>query len=66
MKLKKTHIDMELFCILIVLYTKEMEICPTYISKINSNCEKQIIALMIHNKEKEDWHCLAVKNYLHC
>ena len=23
-----------------VLYTKEKEICPAYISKINSNCEK--------------------------
>ena len=25
--------------------------CPAYISKINSNCEKQIILLMIPNKE---------------
>ena len=28
-----------------ILYTKEKEICPAYISKINSNCEKQITLL---------------------
>ena len=27
----------------------------------NSNCEKQIIILVIANKEKEVWHYLAVK-----
>ena len=32
-----------------------------YISKINSNCEKQIILLMIPNEEKEGWHYIAVK-----
>ena len=32
---------------------KEKEICPAYISKINSNCEKQIILLMTSNEEKE-------------
>ena len=26
-----------------ILYIKEKKICPVYISKINSNCEKQII-----------------------
>ena len=31
-----------------------MELCPAYISKINSNCEKQIILLMIPNVEKND------------
>ena len=36
-----------------ILYIKEKEICPTYISKINSICEKQIIILMIPNKEKD-------------
>ena len=30
-----------------ILYIKEREICPAYISKINSDCEKQIILLMI-------------------
>ena len=30
-----------------ILYTKEKEICPADISKINSNCEKPIILLMI-------------------
>ena len=34
--------------------------CPSYISKINSNCEKKIL-LMILNKEKKGWHYLAVK-----
>ena len=43
-----------------VLY-KEKEICPAYVSKIISNCEKQIILLMISNEEKEGWHDLAVK-----
>ena len=42
-----------------------MGICQAYTSKINSNFEKQIIQLMIPTKEKEDWHYLAVKNYLH-
>ena len=41
-----------------ILYIKE--ICPVYISKINFNCEKQIILLMIPNEEKEEWHYLAI------
>ena len=36
-----------------VLYIKEKEIYPAYISKINSNCEKQIILLMISNEQEE-------------
>ena len=36
-----------------ILYMKEKEICPDYISKINSNCEKQVILLVIPNVEKE-------------
>ena len=28
-----------------IFYIKEKEVCPDYISKINSNCEKQIILL---------------------
>ena len=39
-------------------YIKEMEICPAYISKINSDCEKQIILLLISNTER---HYLRVK-----
>ena len=35
------------------LYTKEKEICPAYISKINSNCVKQKILLKTPNEEKE-------------
>ena len=46
-----------IFCIL-----KKTEIWPDYISKINLNCEKQIILLMILDQEKEGlWHYLAVK-----
>ena len=45
-----------------ILYIKEKETCSTYVSKINSNCEKQIILLMIPNEEKEGrLHYLAVK-----
>ena len=44
-----------------ILYTKEKETRPAYISKINSNCEKQINLLMIPNEEKEGCHYLAVK-----
>ena len=44
-----------------VLYIKEMEKCPAYISKLNLDCEKQIVLLMIPNEEKEGWHYLAVK-----
>ena len=44
-----------------ILYTKQKEICPAYVSKVNSNCKKQIVLLMIPNEEKEGWHYLAVK-----
>ena len=43
-----------------ILYIKEKEICPAYILKNNSNFEKQIVPLMIMNKE-EGWHYLALK-----
>ena len=43
-----------------ILYTKEKEIHPAYISKHNSTHKKQIILLMVPNKEKEVWHYLAV------
>ena len=45
-----------------VLYIKEIEIYPAYISKINFEiCEKQIILLMIPNEGKKHWHYLVVK-----
>ena len=44
-----------------LLYIKEKEICPAYISKINSNYGKKILLLMSPNKKKEDWHYHAVK-----
>ena len=44
-----------------ILYIKETEICRAYISKISSNCEKQIILLVIPNKELARWYYLAVK-----
>ena len=40
-----------------------MEICPAYVSKYNSNCEKQVTFLMIPNEK--GWHYLAVKNCQH-
>ena len=39
--------------VLNILYIKEKEIWSDYFSKINSNCEKQIILLKIPNEEKE-------------
>ena len=39
-----------------------MELSPIYISKINSDCENQIIFLIIPNEEKEASYYLAVKN----
>ena len=44
-----------------ILYIKEKEIFPAYISKLNLNCVKQIILLTISNEEKQSWHYLAVK-----
>ena len=43
-----------IFCILNVLYL-------AYISKHNSNKEKQFILSMIPNRE--EWHYLPIKNY---
>ena len=40
---------------------KEKKIYPAYVSKHNSNREKQVILLMIPNGE--ECHYLAVKNY---
>ena len=49
-----------------ILYIKEKETYPAYISTHKSTREKQIILLMISNEEKEGWHYLTVKkNYLH-
>ena len=36
-----------------ILYTKEKEILPAYISNHNSSRGKQIILLMIKNEEKD-------------
>ena len=36
-----------------------------YISKHNSMREKEIILSIIPNEEKEGWHYLALKKYLH-
>ena len=43
-----------------VLHAKKEKIYPAYVSKYNSNCEKQLILLMIPNGEKL-WKYLAVK-----
>ena len=44
-----------------VLYVKKEKTYPAYVSKYNSNCEKQVILLMTSNGEK--WYYSAVKNY---
>ena len=43
------------------MYIKEKALCPAFISKINSNCEKKLIVLTISNYKEEVWHYLAVK-----
>ena len=40
----KTFEKMNTTVSLNIVYIKEKEICPAYISKINSNCKKQIIS----------------------
>ena len=44
-----------------ILYTKEKQICSAYISKIKSNCKKQIILWLIPNKEKDGCYYVALK-----
>ena len=46
-----------MFCML----KKEKNIYLAYVSKCNSNCEKQVILLMNSNREK--WYYLAVKTF---
>ena len=43
------------------MYIREQEIFPAYTQKINSNCKKKVILLIIPNEEKERRHYLAVK-----
>ena len=38
-----------------VLYPKKEKIYPAYVSKHNSDHEKQVILLMILNREKHKW-----------
>ena len=47
--------------LLLIFYILEKWECPAYISKVNSNCEKQTILLMIPDEEREGWYYLAVK-----
>ena len=44
------------------MYAKKEKIYPAYVSKQNSNRKKQVILLMIPNREK--WHYLAVKKLI--
>ena len=48
-----------------ILYFKEKEICPAYISKINSKwlILKTTNSINDSNEEKEGWHNPAVKIY---
>ena len=41
-----------------------MDIYSVYYLKINSNCEKQVIILMIPNEKKEGWYYLAIKKII--
>ena len=50
------------------MYVKKEKIYHAYVSKINSNREKQVIIFIISNREKREaksegrlWHYLAVK-----
>ena len=45
-----------MFCML-----KKKKICPVYVSKHNLKREKQVILLIIPDRER--WHYLAVKKY---
>ena len=62
-KIEKNNITIALN----VLYAKKEKIYPAYVSKHNSNREKQVILLRIPNGEKRKarserrWHYLAVK-----
>ena len=51
--------------VLNILYVKEKDIYPAYISNINLNWEKPIILLVIPNRGKKGWHYLAGRKYLH-
>ena len=43
------------------MYAKKENIYPAYVWKHNSDCEKQVILLMIPNGEGQWWHYIAVK-----
>ena len=66
-KFKKNNVTIALN----VWYAKKEKIYPAYVSKRNSNSEKQVILLMIPNAEGSEantlrrWHYLAkkTKNY---
>ena len=48
-----------MFCML-----KKKKIYLGYVSKHNSNCKKQVVLLMISNREKQ-WRYFQSKNYQH-
>ena len=47
---------------MLFFYAKKENIYPAYVSKHNSNHEKEVIPSTIPNGE--EWHYLALKNYL--
>ena len=49
---------------LTILCINEKGMCPAYISKISSNCEKKNF-LMVPNEKKKNCIILRYKNYLH-
>ena len=46
-------------CALNVLYVKKEKIYPAHVSKLTTNCEKEVILLMIVNRER--WHYITGK-----
>ena len=52
------------------MYAKKEQTYPAYVSKHNSNCDRQVVLLMIPNiegheaksaRQQKQWYCLAVK-----
>ena len=52
------------------MYAKKEQTYPAYVSKHNSNCDRQVVLLMIPNiegheaksaRQQKQWYCLEVK-----
>ena len=58
-KFEKNNINVRNTIALNILYVKKEKVYPAYISKHNSNREKQVFLFMIPNGE--EWHFLIIK-----